>query len=91
MWHLYPLQVPEDKRLEVYSSMRAAGIGVQVNYIPAYWHPAFANRGYPRGLCPVAESFYSREISLPMFPSLSNADIDRIVESLVVSIYGGKR
>ena len=43
-----------------FEGMRAAGIGVQVNYIPVYWHPVFARQGYQRGLCPNAEAFYAR-------------------------------
>lgn len=71
-WHLYPLRVPAQSRRSVFEYLRAAGVGVQVNYIPAYWHPVFAEQGYPRGLCPVAESFYASEISLPMFPGLTD-------------------
>ncbi|MFC7590111.1 DegT/DnrJ/EryC1/StrS family aminotransferase [Nonomuraea antimicrobica] len=51
-WHLYPVRVRDGRRREVYERMRAAGIGVQVNYLPAYWHPVFEDLGYRRGLCP---------------------------------------
>ena len=51
-WHLYPVRVLDGRRREVYDRMRAAGIGVQVNYIPAYWHPVFADLGYRRGHVP---------------------------------------
>jgi dTDP-4-amino-4,6-dideoxygalactose transaminase len=47
--------------------MRDSGIGVQVNYIPAYWHPVFERLGHKRGECPVSDEFYGREISLPMW------------------------
>ncbi len=59
-WHLYPVRVLGGRRREVFEGMRAAGIGVQVNYIPVYWHPVFARQGYQRGLCPNAEQFYRR-------------------------------
>ena len=62
--------------------MRAHGIGVQVNYIPVYWHPVFADLGYRRGMCPVAEAFYAEELSLPLFPDLTDADVDRVIETL---------
>jgi UDP-4-amino-4,6-dideoxy-N-acetyl-beta-L-altrosamine transaminase len=81
-WHLYPIRVLDGRRREVFEAMRAAGIGVQVNYIPVYWHPVFANQGYRRGLCPNAERFYSEEISLPLFPDLTDADVDRVIETL---------
>jgi dTDP-4-amino-4,6-dideoxygalactose transaminase len=55
---------------------------VQVNYIPVYWHPLFADLGYRRGLCPVAERFYAEELSLPLFYDLTDAEQDRVVEAL---------
>ncbi|WP_433828157.1 DegT/DnrJ/EryC1/StrS family aminotransferase [Actinoplanes sp. CA-015351] len=82
MRHLYPVRVQDGRRREVYDRMRAAGIGVQVNYIPVYWHPVFEDLGYRRGMCPVAEAFYAEELSLPLFADLSDADQDRVVETL---------
>jgi UDP-4-amino-4,6-dideoxy-N-acetyl-beta-L-altrosamine transaminase len=81
-WHLYPVRVLGGRRREVFEKLRAAGIGVQVNYIPVYWHPVFADLGYQRGLCPNAEQYYREEISLPMFPDLTDADVDRVIETL---------
>jgi UDP-4-amino-4,6-dideoxy-N-acetyl-beta-L-altrosamine transaminase len=81
-WHLYPVRVLGGRRREVFEGMRAAGIGVQVNYIPVYWHPVFARQGYRRGLCPNAEAFYAEELSLPLFPDLTDADVDRVIETL---------
>ena len=80
--HLYPVRILDGRRREVYDRLRAAGIGVQVNYIPVYWHPAFADLGYRRGMCPVAERFYAEELSLPLFVDLSDADQDRVAENL---------
>jgi len=83
MWHLYPLRVPAQHREEVFVSLRSAGIGVQVNYIPAYWHPAFDPSQYPRGLCPTAEEYYAREISLPMHTKLTEAEIDQVIDAVL--------
>jgi dTDP-4-amino-4,6-dideoxygalactose transaminase len=80
--HLYPVRVLDGRRREVYDRLRAAGIGVQVNYLPVYWHPAFEDLGYRRGMCPVAEAFYAEELSLPLFVDLTDADQDRVVEAL---------
>jgi dTDP-4-amino-4,6-dideoxygalactose transaminase len=82
MWHLYPLRVLDGRRRALYDHLRANGIGVQVNYIPAYWHPVFEDLGYRRGMCPVAEAFYAEELSLPLFVDLTDADQDRVVEEL---------
>lgn len=81
-WHLYPVRILDGRRKEVFVRMREAGIGVQVNYIPVYWHPVFEDLGYRRGMCPNAELFYAEELSLPMFPDLTDDDVDRVVETL---------
>lgn len=81
-WHLYPVRVLGGRRREVFDALREAGIGVQVNYIPVYWHPVFEDLGYRRGMCPNAEQYYSEEISLPMFAHLSLDDQDRVIETL---------
>jgi dTDP-4-amino-4,6-dideoxygalactose transaminase len=81
-WHLFPVRVRDGRRREVYDRMRAAGIGVQVNYLPVYWHPAFEELGYRRGMCPRAERFYAQELSLPLFPTLSDDDQDRVIAAL---------
>lgn len=82
VWHLYPLRVLDGRRREVYEALRAQGIGVQVNYIPVYWHPVFEDLGYRRGQCPRAEEYYRQELSLPLFPAMSDTDQDRVVEAL---------
>lgn len=87
-WHLYPLRVPAERRRVIFESLREQGIGVQVNYIPAYWHPVFEDLGYKRGMCPVAEDYYRREISLPMFPGLTDADVERVIEATRRAVQG---
>jgi dTDP-4-amino-4,6-dideoxygalactose transaminase len=81
-WHLYPLRVLGGRRREVFERLREERIGVQVNYVPVYWHPVFEDLGYRRGLCPVAERYYAEEISLPMFPHLQSGDQDRVIEAV---------
>lgn len=80
MWHLFPLRVLGGRRRELFEFLRANDVLVQVNYIPVYWHPHFADLGYRRGLCPVAERFYAEEISLPMYANLTESDQDRVIE-----------
>jgi dTDP-4-amino-4,6-dideoxygalactose transaminase len=82
-WHLYPIRIKGGRRREVFERMREAGIGVQVNYIPVYWHPLFEDLGYQRGMCPVAEQFYAEELSLPMFPALTDDDQERVIDTLL--------
>jgi dTDP-4-amino-4,6-dideoxygalactose transaminase len=80
MWHLYPLRIRDGRRRALFEHLRASGIGVQVNYLPVYLHPVYADLGYQRGLCPVAEEFYAQEISLPMFADLTDPDVDRVID-----------
>jgi dTDP-4-amino-4,6-dideoxygalactose transaminase len=81
-WHLFPVRVSPNQRREVFEKLRANGIGVQVNYIPAYRHPVFDKYQIDRNKFPVSENFYSREISLPFYTDLSNSNIDFIIESI---------
>lgn len=77
-WHLYPLRVPKRRRKELFNHLREQGIGVQINYLPVYLHPHFQDLGYTPGLCPGAEDFYRREISLPMHVGLSDNEVDEV-------------
>lgn len=83
--HLYPVQVlpaSGTTRREVYDSLRAAGIGVNVHYIPIYLHPYYERLGFKQGLCPAAELYYNQAISLPMHPSLTDAELAHVTDSL---------
>jgi len=82
IWHLYPIRVPASDRKRIFDYMRANGVIVQVNYIPVYWHPAFEDLGYKRGLAPVSEEYYRGEISLPMYADLNESDLARVIEVL---------
>ena len=81
-WHLYPLRVLDGRRREVFEALRQRGIGVQVNYIPVYWHPVYEKLGYRRGMCPNAEAFYAEELSLPLFPDLSDSQVDEVIDAV---------
>jgi dTDP-4-amino-4,6-dideoxygalactose transaminase len=80
MWHLYPLRIRDGRRRALFEHLRANGIGVQVNYLPVYRHPVYADLGYKSGMCPVAEQYYEQEISLPLFPDLADSDVDRVID-----------
>ena len=85
-WHLFPARVDPLKRKAIFSGLREAGIGVQVNYIPAYWHPAFNDRGLKKGMYPKSDLFYSQEISLPMHYGLSDGEVDFVIRNLIAQI-----
>jgi perosamine synthetase len=84
-YHLYVVQAfaPAPSRETVFKRMRAAGIGVNVHYIPVHLHPYYRQRlGTGPGLCPVAEAAAERILSLPLFPKMTDSDVDRVVEAL---------
>ncbi|UCH71945.1 MAG: UDP-4-amino-4,6-dideoxy-N-acetyl-beta-L-altrosamine transaminase [Thermoplasmatales archaeon] len=82
-WHLYYIQIKSPgKRKQIFEKLRAKNIGCQVHYIPVYLHPYYQDIGYRRGLCPNAEGFYKKVISIPLFPTMKNSEIDYIVETL---------
>lgn len=82
-WHLYVVRVPPHRRAAIFTAMRKDGIGVNVHYLPVHLHPFYRQRfGTGPGLCPVAEAAYAELLSLPMFPTMTENDIARVVESL---------
>lgn len=85
-WHLYPIRVLDGRRRQVFEHLRAQGIGVQVHYLPVHLHPVFAELGYQRGMCPVAETAYEELLSLPLFPGLAHHQQNRVVEELKTAL-----
>ncbi|MBE7954061.1 UDP-4-amino-4,6-dideoxy-N-acetyl-beta-L-altrosamine transaminase [Microbacterium oxydans] len=86
MRHLYPVRILDGRRREVFDRMRELGVGVQVNYMPVYWHPVYADAGYRRGMCPNAEAFYREELSLPIHPELTDSQVDQVVDALAEAL-----
>lgn len=84
-YHLFPVKIRDGPtaRKRAFEALRAAGIGVQVHYIPVfrlpYWRDEMAA---PQDECPHAQELYSGLISLPMFPGLTDADVERVVTEL---------
>ena len=83
-WHLYVIKVKSGpaERKRLYDYLHTRRIGVQVHYLPVYWHPYYRELGYKKGLCPRAEEFYSKALSLPIFPKMTREDMDRVCEEL---------
>jgi dTDP-4-amino-4,6-dideoxygalactose transaminase len=80
-WHLYVLRVSGDgqRRRTFFERLRALGLGVQVHYLPVYRHPYYEDLGYRAGLCPIAEDLSARSVSIPIFPGLSDEEVERVV------------
>ncbi|MED1642038.1 UDP-4-amino-4,6-dideoxy-N-acetyl-beta-L-altrosamine transaminase [Brevibacillus agri] len=92
-WHLYIIQLNLDNlqvgRDEIFNALRAENIGVNVHYMPVYLHPYYQRLGYNKGLCPVAEKLFESFITLPIFPKMSQEDIESVITAMskVLSTY----
>ena len=79
--HLFPIRVPDRGR--VYAEMRQRGVGVQVHYVPIHRHPAYQRLAFRADAFPEAEAAYESLLSLPLYPDLSPADQDMVIDTLV--------
>lgn len=85
-WHLYPIKLKDNykaRKAEIFAKLRERGLGVQVHYIPINLQPYYQQLGYKRDSCPNAEDFYEREISIPLYQSMSTEDIDYVVRNIL--------
>ncbi len=84
-YHLYNIRLKAkylDKKDQIVDLLTKLGIGVQVHYIPVYWHPFYQELGYNKGACPNAEEYYASELSLPMYPAMSDEDVSYVIEKV---------
>ena len=91
-WHLYAVELGDDctaSRAEVFDGMRAAGIGVNVHYIPIHTQPQYRRLGFKRGDFANAEHYYDRALSLPLFPAMTEAQQEHVVATLARLIAHG--
>ena len=78
--HLYPIRLhATSQRRQVFEGLRAAGIGVNVHYIPVHTQPHYRRLGFRDGDFPEAENYYAGAISLPMFPTLTPVQQDEVI------------
>jgi UDP-4-amino-4,6-dideoxy-N-acetyl-beta-L-altrosamine transaminase len=85
-WHIYVILLELKKlkadRRQIYEALQAENIGVNVHYIPVYYHPYYKKLGYNKGLCPNTEFLYERLITLPLFPKMSDQDVNDVIEAV---------
>ena len=84
--HLYIIQLDLDKlkctRAEFFNAMSAENVQPQVHYVPVYWFPFYEKRGYKRGLCPVAEKIYKGIMSIPLYPMMTDEDVESVITAV---------
>jgi UDP-4-amino-4,6-dideoxy-N-acetyl-beta-L-altrosamine transaminase len=85
-WHLYVIRLRRNdialSRRQVFDALRAAGIGVNVHYIPVHTQPYYRRLGFETGMFPEAESYYEDAITLPLFSKMTNEEQDTVVAAL---------
>jgi UDP-4-amino-4,6-dideoxy-N-acetyl-beta-L-altrosamine transaminase len=85
-WHLYVVRLQTERlqhsHRQIFEGLRAAGIGVNVHYIPVHLQPYYRDLGFAAGDFPQAEAYYAQAISLPLFPAMSDEQQDFVVDQL---------
>jgi len=85
VYHVYAVRVK--RRDRVYQRLVEAGIGAGIHYpVPVHMQKGYANLGYEKGYFPVAEEIASEVISLPIYPELSESQIEEVVSALKSSL-----
>lgn len=84
--HLYVIKLNLDSlkvdRKRIHEALIAEGIGAHVHYIPVYYHPYYQSLGYKKGLCPKAEELYDSILTLPLFPAMSDDDVNDVISAM---------
>jgi perosamine synthetase len=86
-YHLYVIKIAfsgtKSKRKQFFKKMREKGVGVNVHYIPVHLHPFYRKQfNTNSGLCPVAETEFERILSLPIYPAMSDADVQSVIAAV---------
>lgn len=89
-YHLYVIRLKlgeiSKTQREVFDALRAAGILVNLHYIPVYRQPYYAELGFEADYCPQAEHYYTEAISLPMYPGLTLNEQDTVLRALIAAL-----
>lgn len=81
--HLYIIRLNSGRlacsRRQFFDAMSAENVQCQVHYVPVYWFPYYRHRGYEKGLCPNAEEIYSGIMSIPLYPKMTDQDVQDVI------------
>jgi UDP-4-amino-4,6-dideoxy-N-acetyl-beta-L-altrosamine transaminase len=85
-YHLYPIRVKSGQvkqtQRQVYDALQAADINVNLHYIPVYRQPYYEALGFKAGYCPEAELYHKEALSIPMYPTLTLDQQNKVIDSL---------
>ena len=79
-WHIYMVELTQHDRKTVFEQLHAKGVGVNVHYIPIHLHPYYQRLGFKQGDFPIAENFYNNALTLPLFPSLTDEQQNKVID-----------
>ncbi len=91
--HLYiaqfNLEMLNGSRREIFDALSAENVCCNVHYIPVYYFPYYKSLGYKKGICPNAEKLYERIISLPLYYSMTDEDVESVIAAVkkVINYY----
>jgi UDP-4-amino-4,6-dideoxy-N-acetyl-beta-L-altrosamine transaminase len=84
--HLYVIRLDLNKltctRKQFFEAMSAENVQCQVHYVPVYWMPVYKRMGHKKGECPVAEEVYSGIMSIPLYPKLTDSDVEDVIAAV---------
>ena len=84
--HLYIIRLDLDKltctRRQFFDAMVAEGVQPQIHYVPVYWFPYYKHMGYEKGLCHVAEEVYKGIMSIPLYPKMTDKDVNDVIRAV---------
>ena len=85
-WHLYILRLQLEQlnvgRDQIFQELWDRGIGVNVHYIPVYYHAYYRDLGYAKGQCPQAEKLFDEMFTIPLYPAMKEAAVERVIETI---------
>ena len=84
--HLYIIRLDLTKlsctRREFFDAMSAENVQCQIHYVPVYWFPYYQHLGYEKGLCPIAEEVYEGIMSIPLYPKMTDQDVQDVIHAV---------
>jgi UDP-4-amino-4,6-dideoxy-N-acetyl-beta-L-altrosamine transaminase len=93
--HLYIIQLKLDKlnctRRQFFDALAAENVQPQVHYVPVYYFPFYKKRGYKKGLCPVAEDIYRGIMSIPLYPMMTDEDVNDVIKAVIKVVNAYKK
>uniref|UniRef100_UPI0025D3D819 DegT/DnrJ/EryC1/StrS family aminotransferase n=1 Tax=Tardiphaga sp. TaxID=1926292 RepID=UPI0025D3D819 len=84
-YHLYITHFASEepaRHCRIFEALRAAGLGVNLHYMPVYLQPYYRTLGFAAGLCPEAERYYAGAVSIPLYPDMTDTDASTVIAAV---------